>query len=37
MSSFEAVSLGGSNLYSNEEMKKVQFANGALQKPDSQD
>jgi zinc protease len=27
---FEAVSLGGSNLYSNEEMKKVQFANGAL-------
>jgi zinc protease len=25
-----AVSLGGSNLYSNEEMKKVQFANGAL-------
>ncbi|WP_426064222.1 M16 family metallopeptidase [Flavobacterium sp. DSP2-3-1] len=27
---FEAVSLGGSNLYSNEDMKKVQFANGAL-------
>lgn len=27
---FEAVSLGGSNLYSNEVMKKVQFANGAL-------
>nr|ABM53554.1 putative zinc protease [uncultured bacterium CBNPD1 BAC clone 905] len=27
---FEAVSLGGSNLYSNDEMKKVQFANGAL-------
>ena len=27
---FEAVSFGGSNLYSNEEMKKVQFANGAL-------
>ncbi|WP_414000158.1 M16 family metallopeptidase [Flavobacterium sp. W1B] len=27
---FEAVSLGGSNLYSNEELKKVQFANGAL-------
>lgn len=27
---FEAVSLGGSNLYSNGEMKKVQFANGAL-------
>ena len=27
---FEAVSLGGSNLYSNNEMKKVQFANGAL-------
>jgi zinc protease len=27
---FEAVSLGGSNLYSNEEMKKVEFANGAL-------
>ncbi|RKS15251.1 pitrilysin family protein [Flavobacterium sp. 120] len=27
---FEAVSLGGTNLYSNEDMKKVQFANGAL-------
>lgn len=27
---FEAVSLGGSNLYSNDVMKKVQFANGAL-------
>ncbi|AOW10599.1 M16 family metallopeptidase [Flavobacterium gilvum] len=27
---FEAISLGGSNLYSNEEMKKVQFANAAL-------
>lgn len=27
---FEAVSLGGSNLYSNEEIKKVQFANDAL-------
>ena len=27
---FEAVSFGGSNLYSNDEMKKVQFANGAL-------
>lgn len=27
---FEAISLGGSNLYSNEEIKKVQFANGAL-------
>jgi zinc protease len=27
---FEAISLGGTNLYSNEEMKKVQFANGAL-------
>ena len=27
---FEAVSFGGTNLYSNEEMKKVQFANGAL-------
>ncbi|RTY87528.1 pitrilysin family protein [Flavobacterium sp. GT3R68] len=27
---FEAVSLGGSSLYSNEEMRKVQFANGAL-------
>lgn len=27
---FEAVSFGGSNLYSNEEIKKVQFANGAL-------
>ena len=26
----EAISFGGSNLYSNEEMKKVQFANGAL-------
>ena len=27
---FEAVRRGGSNLYSNEEMNKVQFANGAL-------
>jgi zinc protease len=27
---FEAVSLGGTNLYSNDDMKKVQFANGAL-------
>lgn len=27
---FEAVSFGGSNLYSNDEMKKVQFAKGAL-------
>jgi zinc protease len=27
---FEAVSLGGSNLYSNEDVKKIQFANGAL-------
>lgn len=27
---FEAVSFGGSNLYSNEDIKKVQFANGAL-------
>lgn len=27
---FEAVSLGGTNLYSNADMKKVQFANGAL-------
>lgn len=27
---FEAVSFGGSNLYSDEEMKKVQFANDAL-------
>ncbi|MFV8335994.1 M16 family metallopeptidase [Flavobacterium sp. RSP29] len=27
---FEAVSLGGTNLYTNEVMKKVQFANGAL-------
>ena len=27
---FEAVSLGGTNLYSNEDMKRVQFANGAL-------
>lgn len=27
---FEAVSLGGTNLYSNEDLKKVQFANGAL-------
>ncbi|MFV8268532.1 M16 family metallopeptidase [Flavobacterium sp. GT2N3] len=27
---FEAVSLGGTNLYTNEDMKKVQFANGAL-------
>jgi zinc protease len=27
---FEAISLGGSNLYSNEDMKKVEFANGAL-------
>jgi len=27
---FEAVSFGGSNLYSDAEMKKVQFANGAL-------
>lgn len=27
---FEAVSFGGSNLYSNDEMKKTQFANGAL-------
>ena len=27
---FEGVSFGGSNLYSNEDMKKVQFANGAL-------
>ena len=27
---FEAVSIGGTNLYSNEDMKKVQFANGAL-------
>jgi len=27
---FEAISFGGSNLYSNEEIKKVQFANGAL-------
>ena len=27
---FEAISFGGSNLYSNTEMKKVQFANGAL-------
>lgn len=26
----EAISFGGSNLYSNEEMKKVQFANGGL-------
>jgi zinc protease len=26
----EAVSFGGSNLYSNEDLKKVQFANGAL-------
>ena len=26
----EAVSFGGSNLYSNEELKKVQFANGGL-------
>jgi len=27
---FEAVSFGGSNLYSNTDIKKVQFANGAL-------
>lgn len=27
---FEAVSFGGSNLYSTDEMKKAQFANGAL-------
>ena len=27
---FEAISFGGSNMYSNAEMKKVQFANGAL-------
>ena len=27
---FEAISFGGSNLYSNADMKKVQFANGAL-------
>ena len=27
---FEAISFGGSNLYSNDDMKKVQFANGAL-------
>lgn len=27
---FEAISFGGSNMYSNADMKKVQFANGAL-------
>ena len=27
---FEAISFGGSNLYSNADMKKIQFANGAL-------
>jgi zinc protease len=27
---FEAISMGGNNLYSNEEIKKVQFANNAL-------
>ncbi|MCL6460717.1 MAG: insulinase family protein [Flavobacterium micromati] len=27
---FEAISFGGSNRYSNDEMKKVQYANGAL-------